>query len=85
MITKSLLEGVDLSLDGFNPPLYDLEHRDYVESLRTALIAALRVIDAWREIDEAKEQTAILNAGYVWSEANKELESALRVFRKEGV
>ena len=87
--TKSLLEGVELlSL----PPKPDpsesyavwQEYRRlthvYMCNLQTALIAALRVIDEVRLfIDDETYETICKQSEYIG------LETALKVFRKEGV
>jgi hypothetical protein len=79
---KSMFETVDVSRAGFRPPMYALEHLDYEASLRTALVAALGVIDAF---DDYAESLDLAGAVEKIDAARTELEAALKVFRKEGI
>ena len=95
MPTKSLLEGMDLYPDVEK----DVEHtariaykRKYVDNLRTALIAALRVIDSYHALAKSRrdrEKCGVYGDNVPLrnrrDNLKKELEAALQVFRKEGV
>jgi hypothetical protein len=86
---KSMLEGLDLSLP--NSPYSRASGKStiiqmgvviaHTNNLRTALVAALAVIDAENDYDEFAKSRGGIRASKRLLDANRELETALEPFR----